>query len=190
MSEKSPVAEAAAWARHEIMKRVEEVGEVQLPDVTKAMVEHFGKDPAWVQRFLSETFRPVCYDVAQRQVARTRRHILFGEMVVEREEVRRKRSPKWVGFLDRLEYVGDRHIPIGLMHREELLKAAALRRNRGSREYEVAALMEALAEKLSRPSLMVADVWSNEEVANLIASMKISVEVQVDLEEPPAFAAD
>lgn len=190
---KSPVAEASAYARRIIEEELEIYGSVELPHVADRMVLNFRNDTDWLDRFLREMFRPICHDIAQRQASRTRKHIVFGDSLIDREEVKEKTrtNAKWQGFLERLEYVGDRHISIGRMNRDDLMVAASLRRQRGTREFEVAALLETLASKLKSPEARVEEVWTNDEVKILIDRMAVSVFMQTTVDpEELASAAD
>ena len=193
MGESSPVAEAFSWARAEIARRVQEDGSVQIGDVASAMVEHFGAQPEFVRTFLDQQFRPICYDVAQRATARTRGSIVFGDTVMSRdeftEEVQRRR-PRWQAWLDRLEYVGDKHIPVGQMRSAELLAAAQERRRRGEAEFAVAVVLEQLEVKVRRGNRRVADVWTEDQIASLVATLDVTVDATARLIAPLATAAD
>lgn len=185
----SAVADASRWAKQEMERRVAEQGGVALPEVRAAVVAYVGADPDRLERFLGEVLGPMCYELASRVCARTRGHVVFGEEVMTREAMKqevKRRRPRWQAWL---EHTGERHVRLWEMRGPDLLAAAAQREARGIVEFRYGALWRELARPL-RAGQTVGEVWSEEQVSDLAASLDVRIAVEVDRIESAALAAD
>lgn len=145
--ELSTKAELTRWVRDEISGKAV----VQLPELTNRAVAHFSNDPEFVARLMDEMFRPMVYDIAKRVMQTTRPAggiIQMGDTLTTREAAREAASKMQNRWTRWLEHVDSRHVRLTDMTKADLLTAAKERRRRGDSEYELAALWEALAERL------------------------------------------
>lgn len=174
MREPSTRGRIRAWVRAAIADKPA----VKLPELTRDLVARFADDREFVMAWLAETLPAVAYEEVQAVCAATRAHIVFGDEVVSRaefgEHVRQQR-PRWQAWL---EHVGDRHVRLWEMRRDDLLAAAAEREARGAEEYRRAVLWRELAARL-RGRKTVGEVFTEEEIDVLAASLDVRVEVSV-----------
>lgn len=140
--ELSSRAKVRQWVREYIDGKEE----VQLPELTNTAVFELGKDKKFLTLLATETLRDMVYEIAK-SVVHSSRLIVLGDEAVSRDEVKRRSRGHSV-FRDWLEHVGDRHIRLLEMTREELLVAADEREKRGRHEIELASLWRTLAQQL------------------------------------------
>lgn len=162
-----------AWVRD----RIDGESSVEVSSLYREMVTHFSQDREFVAAWLSETLPAVAYDETLRVCAQTRGHILFGDEILSRDETETRLKevrPRWQAWL---EHVGDRHVRLLDMTKEELRTAATLRRQRGETELRYAELWDELASHL-RGKKKVSDVFTVEQIEDLAASLSVSINVK------------
>ncbi len=147
MTDPSPRVQLRTWIRAQITGEVE----VQLPDLTARAVEHFSDQRAFIKAFLAVTLPEMVYEQARTVLRDTREWgtiIQLGDTLVSQtrlEQRARVLQSRWSGWMER---VGDRHINLLAMTRDNLLAAAEHRRTQASTELAYADLWETLAEEL------------------------------------------
>lgn len=170
----SPRRQVRTWLREQIADQTE----VEIAVLYRRMIAHFAEDPTFVRAWLAETLPAVAYEETRSIVGDTRGgHVLFGDVLLSREATDRRLAasrPRWQLWL---EHVGDRHVRLVEMTRNDLLAAASIRRERGETEIRYAELWEELASRLSGKK-RVGDVFTSEEIDALARSLRIQIEVQ------------
>lgn len=157
-----------AWLR----EAIEGEEAISLPFLADKAVQHFGKQPELVQQYFAETFRQLVYGEAQSVVARTRStasvssqtdRIQLGDEIVTREVVKeraRKLGSRWSNWM---EHVGERHISLMKMTRDDCLKAIGERELRIASEQKRVTLLQRLAEQLEGDEA-IEDRYSDEDI--------------------------
>ncbi len=164
-TQKSVRSEVRAWIR----AALDGEDAIELPFLTEQACTHFAKQPKVVERYFQENFRQMVYSEAQSVVATTRTatstHIQLGDELVTREELtKRAKKSRWSSWM---EHVGERHIRLPKMTRDDLLKAAGERRQRASIDISRAMLMERLAEQLEDGET-VEDRYTDEDIDRIL----------------------
>lgn len=131
------------WVREQIEGREE----VRIPDLAQDAVQAFRKDTKFLRQLAEESLRAMVYDLAQRTVEQTRGMWIAGDDIVTKEAIKKRANSHSV-FRDWLEHVGDKHVRLLDMTREDLFVAADEREKRGQHEIELAALWRTLAQRL------------------------------------------
>jgi hypothetical protein len=134
----------------------------------------------------------VFYAEVQGEVAKTRAHglIIHGDELVRRDEIARRaflarRDPrKWAGWLEHAS--PGKHLLVMDMTREQLLVAAAERRQRGNREHAIARLWVAMADRMEEGQ-RVREAFGPEDIERLHVQLS-GVPNPVTL-DPPAAAS-
>jgi hypothetical protein len=158
----------ATWVRQWFRDATSDPAEeVKLGDIADEAVDHFLADQKFLHGPIADLIRMAAYDAAQRIVANTRNLVALGDTVVSREQAARR--AKASAFWTWMEHVGNRHIRLPEMTREDLLTAAQERRLRGQREMGLADLWESIADKLEGGQ-RVHERFSQEELDSLVAS--------------------
>lgn len=138
---------ATAWARDQIKER----SAVNTAELTDIAVDHFANDAKFVKAFMQEMFRPMMREIVVSVMKSTRgasNIVVLGDDVMTKDESKRlasKMANRWTNWL---EHVGEQHVRVFDMTKTDLKIAANERRRRGSVEYELADLWDALAERL------------------------------------------
>lgn len=144
-----PTARAAiaGWLRLQLAGATE----VRLPDLTNEAVEFVASDRKLLRSFLGEMLRPIVYDCAQRIVGKDREgFIVLGDVLLRRGEFETRAHTLGSRWTRWLEHVGDRHINIMAMTRQDLLIAAEERERRAAADTGVAQLWRAIADRLKK----------------------------------------
>lgn len=149
MAETSPRVQIRNWIKGE----VEGESEVQLPDLTARAIDHFSGQKAFIRAFLAETLPEMVYEQARTVLRLTRdwgEPILLGDSLVTPEVLARKArvlKSRWSGWFER---VGDRHINLMAMTREDLRQAAEHRRTQAMTELGYATLWDEMAARMKK----------------------------------------
>lgn len=158
--------------RQWIKQQVDGSSEVNLPDLTASAVEHFSSDKAFLKAFLTESLRPLVYEQARLVLQGTRGavvvlgdEIVTKEILAERAQRLQSRWSRW------MEHVGDRHVNLMAMTKDDLLTAALERRQRAETEIEIARLWEVLANKLKKNET-VGQRFTAEEIERMRLSLR------------------
>lgn len=162
-----------AWVRD----RIADQSSVEVASLYKEMVTHFSQDREFVSAWLLETLPAVAYEATLQVCAQTRSHIVFGDEILSRgeTEVRLKDArPRWQAWL---EHVGDRHVRLMDMTKEDLRTAATIRRERGETELRYAELWDELASRI-KGRKKVAEVFTVEQIEDIAAALHISINVR------------
>jgi hypothetical protein len=152
---------------------------IRLPAVARTVVGRLIEDRETLIEYLNEQIRPLVYNEAQEFAARTRGHVLFGTDLLPRAAIPERvqqLKPRWLSWY---EHVGDRHIRLMKMNRQELRAAALLRRERSSVEAHYAALWEAMAERLASDVQLVEEVFTTGDIDALAATLRARWRVRV-----------
>lgn len=164
--EKSTRARLSEWVRAELGT----ADEVQIPALTERAMQHFIKDKGFVAALFRENVRSLIYEVVQTVVSNSRGELVqLGDEVVDSQEFK-ARARRRSTFESWLEHVGDRHVRVLDMTREDLLVAAKERTDRGNHELELARLWRAMARKLEGGQ-QVREVFTAAEIESLRASL-------------------
>lgn len=113
----TPRARVRLWLREEIAER----DEVHRPALVDEAVAHFGNQDSFVRRFLRDSLKPVVYELASQEMARTRGEIVeLGDDVVTRGEFKRRARRNFPRFSSWMEHSGGRDIKLTEMKRADL----------------------------------------------------------------------
>jgi hypothetical protein len=145
---------------------------VEIPLLADRLLDMVDADPDWRQALLRPSIETFTREAVQRHVASTRGLLVFGSEVVTRREFERRVHQRAQRFERWREHVGDRHLKLMDMTRNDLLQAAAERITRGLDELRIAALEQRLADRLEHDQ-RVSDAWSAEEIALLVDRLGI-----------------
>jgi hypothetical protein len=150
-----------ATVRNWIMARVTKEGEVELPDLAKSAIAHFGRDSHFKQQLFEESLYQLVYDLGQKALQTSRR--VDPDIVPEREDGKIVRSifAKW------MEHAGDHHVAVLQMSKEDLKLAEAERRERGAHETAIANLWRYLREHMKGSDEIVADRFTSAQIETL-----------------------
>ena len=168
------VATPTSRVRDWIYQEIDGMDTVKLPELANAAVAHFSQDPTFVHAFLETHLRPIIYDLAQKAMAATRGRenvIMAGETLLTRDGISKdakKLQSKWERWL---EHVGDRHVRLTEMTKSDLLKAAEERRKRANTDIRIAALWEALAERMEGDQ-KVGELFTPEQIDKVRISLE------------------
>lgn len=160
-TELSNRAKVRLWVR----ERIQGEEEVSLPELANEAIQVLGGDRKFITAFANECLHDMVLELASQVIKQTRGLIKIGDVVTDVEGVKR-RARKQSVFANWLEHVGDRHVRLLDMTREDLLSAADERQTRGERELEVAALWRTLAQRLEGGQA-VKDRFSAEEIEGI-----------------------
>lgn len=154
-------------------------GDVQIGAIADRALLEFRDD-----QLLWESYLPqIAYDAVQRRIARLRTQAMQTARAAARttwvdrvaEADRTIPTPALVRHEERIaaflanwrEHVGDRHIRLGDMTRDDLLQAAAERKARGAVELQRAQTLERLAQPL-RDGQTVSEGWSPDALVTML----------------------
>jgi aromatic ring-cleaving dioxygenase len=141
----SPRAQVARWVRAQIADREE----VSIPDLRNQAIEHFEKDRAFMRSLLTAFMRTSLYDIVQHVVGSTRGLTLLGDTVVTEDGIDQRVSAARASRWDRwLEHVGDKHLRLMDMTREDVLQAITEREQRIESERSVVRILSAIYARL------------------------------------------
>lgn len=164
--EKSTRARLSEWVSAELVG----AEEIQIPALTEKAMRHFADDKGFVSALLRENVRSLIYEVVQTVVGKSRGELVqLGDAVVDATEFK-ARARRRSTFENWLEHVGDHHVRLLDMSREELLIAAKERTDRGKHELELARLWRAMAQRLEGGQ-QVREVFTAAEIESLRASL-------------------
>ena len=130
------------WVRDHVAGKEE----IRIPDVVDAAVKDFSRDRKFLTALATESLRDMVYEITKDTIGRSRM-ILLGEVGTNHDGVKRRARTHTV-FRDWLERVGDHHVRLLDMTREDLLVAADERQKRGQHEVAIAALWRTIANGL------------------------------------------
>lgn len=174
MAEATPRKQVRQWVR----ERIREEAAIEIPVLYKEMVAHFASQPDFVSAWLAETLMPMAYEETRGLCADTRSgHVVFGDTILSREatgERLKQARPRWNAWL---EYVGDRHVRLIDMTRNELLTAATIRRQRGETELRLSELWTELASHI-KGRKTVGQVFTPEQIDTLAADLRVDIDVR------------
>lgn len=166
-NEKSTRALLKEW----VTERIDGADEVQIPVLVEEAMRHFLADQGFVSRFFKENVRALVYDFVQSAIANSRGELVsLGDNVVNRETFKQKARKRSV-FATWMEHVGDRHVQLLEMTREDLLIAAKERSERAATEQSIARLWRAMAQKLEGGQV-VKEVFTVEQIEHLQTTIK------------------
>lgn len=169
-------AQVETWVR----LRIDGLVEFSLTDITNDAVAEF--DETFLTELAKEHIRSTVHRIAQKEVAKTRpnrpRLVRHGDTVVDLTTLRRRLETSDRTWGKWMEYVGDRHVSVLDMQKVELLAAADIRRQRGEREYHLAGLWVALADRLDDVQ-KVKDVFQTDEIEKIAAGLRSVLETRV-----------
>jgi hypothetical protein len=178
------------WIR--LWLREHQGGGASLPGLREEAIAHFSLNSRFMDALLRESVGQVFYAEVQGEVAKTRAHglIIHGDELVRRDEIARRaflarRDPrKWAGWLEHAS--PGKHLLVMDMTREQLLVAAAERRQRGNREHAIARLWVAMADRMEEGQ-RVREAFGPEDIERLHVQLS-GVPNPVTL-DPPAAAS-
>lgn len=176
MPRRTAVSEMMARAAREVQQRVSDEREVKLPDVKQALIDEIKNDAELLDRFLDESLGPLVYDVCQRVVQRTRGMVVFGDLVLPVQEVRkaaRRATPSWSTWL---EHTGDRYVRLVDMGPHELQLAENSRLRRIHSEAGIVALLRELRKRVPE-GMTVGQVMTHEQLDALATSLDVRVTI-------------
>ena len=139
---------ARAKIRDVVRLRIQGADEISLPTITDSVVALLMQDDDFVAEFMRTTLRSEVYQQVAAVVAATRDLSIVGDTAMSEGAVKRKANEFASRFLGWYEHAGDRHVQVMEMTREDLIVAAAERRQRGDREFRLANLWTRLADSL------------------------------------------
>lgn len=159
----------ARWVRAQI----EEEPTFKIPDLADRVVEEVQKSPAYLKALLKSELRPMIGEMVKNIVRESRGGLVeAGDEVIDRAEFAARSKISFAQrFSDWYEHVGDRHIALLDMTREELVEAAGERRQRANTELEIAELWERLASQLT-PEQKLGAKFSTEQIAALARQIR------------------
>lgn len=143
------ISELDAWLKAEI----EGQDEVSVSDLRTRAYDEFSVRPGWMAQLVEEAAYTVVRSRATKMVAATRRPAPLHAAMFTGDGALQKAATHKV-FHGWMEHVGDRHIRVELMNREDLLIAATERRTRGSQEIRLAEVWETIAGRLDGDELV------------------------------------
>lgn len=160
---------ATAWTREQVKERAA----VNTAELTDIAVDHFSSDAKFVKAFMQEMFRPMMREIVVSVMKSTRgasNIVALGDEVMTKDEAKQRANKMVNRWTSWLEHVGEQHIRVFDMTKTDLKIAANERRRRGSVEYELAELWEALAERLEGNE-RVGERFSAHEIERVRASI-------------------
>lgn len=163
--ERSARQQLSDWVKSEIEGQTE----INIPAITLKAEQAFKGNRRFIQQFVNETLHSIVYEVVRKVLADDR--TIVGDAAVEdvKEHVR-KRAANHSVFSRWFEHVGDRHVRLLDMTREELLVAAELREKRGTTELKYAALWRTIANGLEGGQ-MVGAKYKPEEIERMFSGI-------------------
>lgn len=141
-----------AW----ILAKVRKEAEVELPELAKEAITHFGRDTSFKQAFFEESLYSMVYELASKAVGSTRT-INTPEIDGEATD---GPAPKSI-FATWMEHCGSRHVAVLNMSKEDLKMAEQERRERGTKEHALADLWKYVRTHMKSSDEMVADRFSS-----------------------------
>ena len=145
-TEVSPKMKVRLWVREQLKDKEE----IVKSEIIKQAVRDFAKD----KHFLSEITKDAIASLVKWAIEyelhsshNPMHQTGSGDLLISKEGIA-ARAAKHDIFRVWLEHVGDRHILLMRMNREDLVVAAAERQQRGDHEIGVATLWRAIADKL------------------------------------------
>lgn len=172
MADISARAQIKRWVREEIQGR----DEVRISELVVDAMNLFNS-PEFQHQLFVEALREMVYNLASDVIKETRGLIPTIGGATSKQAIRRKASQHII-FSQWMEHVGDRHIRLLEMTREDLVVAAAERRQRGEYELGLATLWEQLAEDLE-PGQKVSTKWSVDDIQRIKDGMRIAIPIEV-----------
>lgn len=150
-----------------------DVDSASLPDVAREATDRLMEDTAFLQNEIRDLVQALAYEEARALAQSTRSNlIVMGDEVMTRQRANAalaaKRASRWERWL---EHVGDHHVKLLYMTREELIAAAKERRGRADTEMRVANLWDALADKLEGGQ-RVGERFTTEEIETMRQSLE------------------
>jgi hypothetical protein len=172
-----------SWVDQEINGGEIPLENVKIRDVIDAVKTRFFVNQAFADRFLDEMLEDTLQMVVREVVGQTRglyrREISNDTIVSPTTFVQKnaaelgarlnKMSEKWSSWL---EHVGDRHIRLMSMRKQDLMNAAQERRRRADREIEIATLWEALANAMPDNNVTVGETFTLSQIETVSSRIK------------------
>ena len=146
---------------------------VKLPDLTAQAIDHFSGQKAFIRAFLAQTLPDMVYEQARIVLRDTRGWgpvIQLGdELISEARFKQRARTlqSRWLGWMER---VGDGHINLMAMTRDDLRAAAEHRRTQAMTEMGYATLWDEMAARMKKGQT-VAQRFKPEDIEALRVSL-------------------
>lgn len=151
--------------------------EVNLVELTSGAMEHFMNDENFVQQFMSESLRPMIYELAQESLAYGRS--LYIQQVTK--SIQEGKQPRSGIFAKWFEHAGSKHVNLMEMTRRDLFLAAQERQDRGEHELGLARLWRNMASKLTSPTMKVKTKFKEAEIQEMIEGLKpVDVSIAAD----------
>lgn len=160
---------------------IEGLDTIDIPAIADKAVLWALQDKKMLNRLMKEMIRPVFYQLGQRLVARSRKHLtVVGTVAMTDEAIddavnKIETKFKVSGWSRWYEHIGDRHVLILKADSNDLTAAAKERLRRGIPEDHLGLLWLDLKKRLE-PGQVVGDVWSEEEIE--AASRRIRSELE------------
>lgn len=139
MQSVSLLAQVRGWAS----RIVREESEIEMPEIADRLTDRVLQE--WPRDTLRDFIRLAVYEQVRLAVARTRGVILAGDTILRKPEEEYKPANDWQRWL---EHVGQRHVRLVDMTRDDLTIAAQERRERSRTEAVIADAWDMLASKL------------------------------------------
>lgn len=155
--------------------RIQGADEISLPSITDSVVAILMTDDDFVAEFMRTTLRSEVYAQVSAVVAATRDLSVVGDTAMSDGAVKKRATEFASRFLGWYEHAGDRHVQVMEMTREDLLVAAAERRQRGDREFRLASLWSRLADSLEGGQ-KVSERFTPEQVEALYQNIENAME--------------
>lgn len=170
-TERTARSELRDWLR----EKMEGVDEVKVPELSTAAYDHFTKRRDWVARFVAEQMPAMVYDLSREFVAQSRGQMrTMGDKVVSADKFKQAARNQPV-FRKWMERVGDRHVRLMEMNREDLLAAAKERTDRAGTEIRIARLWRKLADGLEGGQT-VRERYTPQEIERLQADIEKEIQ--------------
>lgn len=152
-----------------VLEQIDNPFEVRIPELRDEARKLFLQDQGFKDALVEESMDAMLYQIVQQAVAesrqRPREQGLFlledGQVLVHRNQLRRRASHKFAGFR---EHVHDRHVLVGEMRKRDLRIATAERESRGDVEYHYGRMWRYLTDALPNEEDQVNQHYSDEEL--------------------------
>ena len=159
-------ADVQKLLRDWVTKRVKDSERVSLPDLADAGVKQFRGEQAIMAALAESKLREIVYAVAAQVAAEGRHVVALGDQLVSREEFKAQAATVGNRWRTWLEHVGDTHVALLSMTRNDVQVAVAERRQRASGEMMRADFLEHLGKKLTGDK-KIGDVWASADIEAL-----------------------
>ena len=161
---------ARAQIRETVRDRITGEEEISVPQITSGVLTALMDDEQFMQAFTNETLRDAVHREVQSVVAASRDLTLFGDTAMTEQALAKRSAAFARRFLGWYEHVGERHLNLMKMDRDDLLVAASERRKRGNTELHLAVLWTQLADGME-DGQSVEERFSVEEIESLYGAI-------------------